>query len=550
MNPLGAHKFGYEHSQGGNVRSSLVILIVTAAVLSGCGGSGGGGGEPKSAIKVSLVPATGVSVVQGAQVKLQVNVQNDSAGAGVIWSLDGDGALIGDGALLPPTPWTATYVAPSTSIVNPNVVVSAASMTDPSAKSYIPISLVPQNTFGNVQPISVDGGPVAGTVYPNAAYTSIQVCPPGSISCQTIDGILVDTGSVGLRILSSALPGLPSITTADGNPLNECVKRPDQTFLWGSVVAADVRINGEVAQSLAIHALNAPSATAIPSECTDSGARTNAGTQQGLRANGILGVGFQPQDCGYFCDPTIVPIVDPTLPPVVIQPPPVAYFGCPSAACSKTNVSYVHQVTNPIVLFAKDNNGVAIHLPALSGSSTKLDGVMTFGIGTQINNPLGNATVFTLSPNGTFTSTLAPTGQSLTSSAINSGFDAFYFPDDSIPVCSGGNAFFCPPASMPVTSLQVGANGAQGTIKFSVENADTLFSSNPGAAAFSNLAGSSGNGPCAGDVGACTFNWGLPFFYGRTVFVAISGRTVPHGAPTAPWFAYTTGFNSNMAATR
>jgi hypothetical protein len=172
---------------------------------------------------------------------------------------------------------------------------------------------------------------------------------------------------------------------------------------------------------------------------------------------------------------------------------------------------------------------------------------MTFGIGTQINNPLGNAAVFTLSPNGTFTSNLAPTGQSLTSSVINSGSDAFYFPDDSIPVCSGGDSFFCPPSSMQVTSLQVGANGTQGTIVFNVENADTLFSSNPGAAAFSNLAGSSGSGSCLGGAGACTFNWGLPFFYGRTVFVAISGRTVPHGAPTAPWFAYSTGF-SNTAA--
>jgi hypothetical protein len=527
------------------VRSSFVILIVVATMLSGCGGSGGS--SPKAAVKVSLVPLTGMSVTQGAQLKISANVQNDAGGGGVVWTLEGDGALVGDGALLPPTPWTVTYVAPSTTIVNPNVVVTATSITDSSVKSYIPISLVPLNTFGNVQPISVNGGPVAGTVYPNAAYTTIQLCLPGTITCQSIDGILVDTGSVGLRIVSSAVPGLPPVTTDDGNAVSECVQLQDQTYLWGAVVAADVRINGEVARSIPIHALSAPGGAAVPSECSDSGVRTNAGTQQGIRANGILGVGFQPQDCGYFCDPTITPIVDPTVPPVIIQPPPVTYFSCSGGACNKTNLSYVRQVTNPVVLFAKDNNGVLLQLPSLSGATATLDGLMTFGIGTQINNPLGNAAVFTLSPNGTFTSNLAPTGQSLTSSVINSGSDAFYFPDDSIPVCSGGDSFFCPPSSMQVTSLQVGANGTQGTIVFNVENADTLFSSNPGAAAFSNLAGSSGSGSCLGGAGACTFNWGLPFFYGRAVFVAISGRTVPHGAPTAPWFAYSTGF-SNTAA--
>lgn len=531
------------------MRSLLVILVVATAVLSGCSGSGGGGG-PKPAVKVSLVPATGVSVVQGTKLKLQVNVQNDSAGTGVVWSLDGDGALVGDGAQVSPTPWTATYVAPSTSIVNPNVVVTATSITDPSVKSYIPISLLPQNTFANVQPVSVNGGPVPGKVYPNAAYTTVVVCPPGTITCQTIDGILVDTGSVGLRILSSVLPGLPSFTTDDGNPISECVQLPDQTYLWGSVVAADVRIGGEVARLLPIHALTPSSGPAVPSSCNDDGTRADAGTQQGLRANGILGVGYQSQDCGYFCDPTITPPPPdpPIVSPVVIQPPSVAYFGCPAGSCTKTTVSYVHQVTNPIALFSKDNNGVVLGFPALTGSSTTLDGLMTFGIGTQINNQLGNATVFTLSSNGTFTSNLAPTGQSLTSSVINSRFDAFYFPDDSIPVCSGGNSFFCPPGAMPVTSLQVGANGAQATINFSVANADTLFSSNPGAAAFSNLAGSNGSGSCLGDVGACQFEWGLPFFYGRTVFTAISGQAVPKGAPTAPWFAYSTGFSSNATA--
>src|SRR5512133_2572667 len=55
----------------------------------------------------------------------------------------------------------------------------------------------------NVHPISVDPG-LGGNV--NLAFASVTLCAPGSSSnCQTIDNITVDTGSSGLRILSSAL---------------------------------------------------------------------------------------------------------------------------------------------------------------------------------------------------------------------------------------------------------------------------------------------------------------------------------------------------------
>src|SRR5277367_1627740 len=42
----------------------------------------------------------------------------------------------------------------------------------------------------NVQAIAVDGGPVAGAIYPNGAFTNVTICNPGTTTCQTIDGIL------------------------------------------------------------------------------------------------------------------------------------------------------------------------------------------------------------------------------------------------------------------------------------------------------------------------------------------------------------------------
>jgi hypothetical protein len=36
-------------------------------------------------------------------------------------------------------------------------------------------------------------------------FTSVTICVPGQSSCQTIGGVLVDTGSSGLRLLGSAV---------------------------------------------------------------------------------------------------------------------------------------------------------------------------------------------------------------------------------------------------------------------------------------------------------------------------------------------------------
>ncbi len=59
----------------------------------------------------------------------------------------------------------------------------------------------PPNTIassgGNVAPIAVNGGPVGN--YVDGAFASVTLCVPGTSSCQTIGGVLVDTGSSGLR---------------------------------------------------------------------------------------------------------------------------------------------------------------------------------------------------------------------------------------------------------------------------------------------------------------------------------------------------------------
>jgi hypothetical protein len=447
-------------------------------------------------------------------------------GQGVTWSLAGGGLLSNQ------TASSATYTASSGAPAFTYAVVTATSVDSPAASAYTPITVVPFEVFPNVQPVNVDGGPVPGQVYRNGAFTSVSVCTPGTLTCQTIDGILVDTGSSGLRVLSSALPALPALTDQNGNTISECVQSADQSYIWGTVAVADVRIAGEVARSISIQAIADPASVSIPADCTSHGAGTDQDSQQALGANGILGLGLEAQDCGAACDPSAGD-----------TPPGPTYYACSSSSCSAAFVSLAQQVTHPAVLFAKDNNGTELQFPPLSGAAATASGSLLFGIGTQTNNILGSATVFTVDSSDNFTTNLNSTGQSLTSSFIDSGSSGLFFPDGNLLTCSSPDSlYFCPASLTPMTAVNVGANSSQSTVDFSVDNAEAILSGNPSDAAISTLAGSTVSGACSGGTVTCSFEWGLPFFYGRDVFMSIRGQPQASGVPPAPWWAYTTGF--------
>ena len=502
-------------------RFFLVVLFGTLG-LPGCGG----GSSSPMPVTVFLTPTLGQSVSQGKSLNITATV---SDAKGVTWNLSGPGLLVN------PTEFTVTYIAPSSVVANTNAVVTATSVTSASASASLPLTVLPFNVFGNVQPVNVDGGPVAGQIYPNGAFTSVTICQPGTTTCFAVDGILVDTGSSGLRVLASALPSLPALTDASGKPVSECVQFVDHSYVWGNVAVADVRIGGEVAGSVSIQAIADPTGFAIPADCTNNGAGTDDDNQRSLGANGILGMGLEPQDCGASCDPSAGG-----------TPPGPAYYTCPGGSCTAAFVPLAQQVTHPVVLFGVDNNGLALQLPTPAGVAATLTGSMVFGIGTQLNNVLGKATIFTVDSNDNLTTNLASTGQSLTASFLDSGSSGLFFPDGGLPVClSPESSFFCPPSTIPLTATIVGSNKAQSAINFSVGNADDLFKGNPGDAAFSNLAGPNGSGGCSDGSGACSFDWGLPFFYGRTVFAAINGQQAPIATPAAPWWAYTINFSEN-----
>jgi hypothetical protein len=376
----------------------------------------------------------------------------------------------------------------------------------------------------NVESIAVNGGPVAGQIYPDGAFTSVTLCAPGTSTCQTVDGILVDTGSSGLRVLASALTGTFPNVTVSGNDAYDCVNFIDGSYLWGPMIQADVEMAGEKASGASVQLIENPTFT-IPSGCSNGG--VNEDTQSALGANGILGVGPEPTDC--FVDGSS---------PCASAPgvtPPNVYFTCETSGnCQASFVPRAQQVINPVVGFSTDNNGVIIELQSVGSAAASATGSMIFGVGTESNNALGSATVFTVDPtDDDFTTNF--NNVALAGSFIDSGSNGLFF-QDAIPQCSQDTGFYCPSSTLNLSAQNVGANNAQNTVNFSVDNA---IENDNGDAAFGNLAGPIATGTCTpSNPNACTFDWGLPFFFNRNVYVAIDGQTMPSGSPSAPWWAY------------
>jgi hypothetical protein len=362
----------------------------------------------------------------------------------------------------------------------------------------------------NVQPIVVNSGPMGN--YANGVFTTVNVCAPGTTNCQSISGVLVDTGSFGLRILSSALTvPLTQQNDANGNPVVECAQFA-LGITWGPVRIADVNMAGETASALPIQVVGDTTVPNPPSSCTKNGAPQDS--LKSLGANGILGVGNFIEDCGPACAPGTTKN-------------PGFYYACAGSSCQVITLDTGQQAQNPVAFFSSDNNGVIVDLPAATGNLPSLNGSLIFGIGTQSNNSLGNAQVLTVDNFGNITTTFM--GKAYTSSFIDSGSNGYFFLDASttgIPTCPNPNSgFYCPASPVNLSATNSGTNGSSNTVSFTIDNANTLFS-DATASVFPNL-----GGPNSG-----TFDWGLPFFFGRKVYAAIEMRNTPGGP--GPYWAY------------
>jgi hypothetical protein len=375
---------------------------------------------------------------------------------------------------------------------------------------------------GNSSTLVVDGFPCvngggAGQInVPNTPYVSVKICAPASTTnCQIIDHVSVDTGSSGLRIVASALQsslqpgpgGLPLVTTNGGaSTLTEC-EAYVSSYVYGPVVNADVYVAGKLVSGTSMQVLGATNYTA-PASCSQQGG-TATETTSTFGANGLIGLSFDLAD-NY-----------------------ALYYDCtgPSGLTCSPNESYAG-IPNTASQFDADNNGVLISLPAVasSGSTTEVDGLLVFGIGTQANNTPSSSAVSLANDSNfndpNYLTFNATSDGSWTTAYLDTGTDAVYFQDPALAQCSSSGAYavyFCPASTANVvfSLANYGSTTSAYALDYSVVDPSTI------GYAMSVLAASNVAGPASTEVTTSdqTIAFGLSTHFGRNIYVLFNGMT-------------------------
>jgi hypothetical protein len=485
--------------------SNILIFALTLALMTGCGGGGGGGGGGGS-------PATKTLV------SLALSPINPSISKGAVQQFTATGTYSDGSAqdLTTSAAWTSsdTAVAAISNAAGSSgsaTAVAAGRTTITTTVGGVSASTTLTVTGGaanNVIPITVNGSLCSANSYFNKPCVSVTICTPGTSTCQAIDDILLDTGSYGLRVFKQALTvPLSQVTGASGS-IAECVQFGDGSSLWGPVQTAGVILANEPAVKVSIQVVDSTFGT------RSAGCFNADPSPAAAGFNGILGVGLFVQDCGTTCTSSANN---------------GHYYACNGASCSGTTVPLSSQVQNPAALLPQDNNGVLVQLPAVPlGGTPSINGNLILGIGTQSNNVPASVTMYSASTTGNFTTLFS--GRTYTS-FIDSGSNGLFFTPPAgsqLPNCTSPNtAWFCPATTVSLSATNTGASGApSGAVPFNIGNLVDL-TANSFIRVFSEV---------GGPFPATSFDWGLPFFFGRNVFIGYSGSSSSLGS--GPYWAY------------
>lgn len=417
---------------------------------------------------------------------------------------------------------------PSSSSKGDGFVCKPTATSSP-AKAAIP-SGGSAYTGQNVLPVTL--GMLGQT--PNTPSVSVTICADAAkTNCVTINNILLDTGSTGLRVLASAMGSalensLPHVQVA-GADLAECYGYADSTYYWGPMKMAYVTLGSEstsVAVPIQVADYSFGDSKVFTSgsgtgacyqslASTDSANGMSAPTQLGdasVSGNGILGVNFLVQDCGADC---------------VSRSDLGLYFTCTGSTCNPSAAALSQQASNPIGAMPYDNNGIYLNFPApTNGAGTDVTGNYAFlGIGTQANNTPGSSVVSmyadpSLSDKCGSLMTSDWEGQSVCS-FLDSGTSILSFPNfTNNPLPTDSQGYYTPSLLTTVTVRNYSSTCVTNQTNMSVENIDTISQSYDILQYIGIEAGQ--NDGEAGDV-----TYGFPFFLGQSIYVGLEGTSSP-----------------------
>jgi hypothetical protein len=162
---------------------------------------------------------------------------------------------------------------------------------------------------------------------------------------------------------------------------------------------------------------------------------------------------------------------------------------------------------------------------------------LIFGIGTQANNGLGNATVLTPIDLYDNIGTTFPAGGTRYTAFMDSGTNMFTFLDSAtsgLALCkqSGLTSFYCPASPTALTATAFGGNDKSAAIAFSIAD----FTHTASTIAVLGSVGTQMPGFPSNASNIPDFLWGLPFFFGRTVYTALENADTPGGR--GPYVAF------------
>ena len=427
--------------------------------------------------------------------------------------------------------------------------------------------------------VQVSDGP-RGFMAPNAniLYATVTVCSPTDTShCVSIDHVQVDTGSVGLRVLASLVKdlGLPPLQIASSP---DPVRNAWECFpfviggLWGANATAVVGLGRQFTSPVAVQLIedntDANAALQAPDNCIAAADGNLLSSASSLGSNGILGIGSTNLDCGNVClqgsyatDAQFVQYYS-------YAPGSTGKAQCASnmALCSSVvaSVPVNLQVANPIsnLQNSRYRDGVVLAMPAVGnpGAATAT-GELIFGVDSVVDaNGLSGNTVpsgVTKVQLGADTNNLpaylsittqlmhGASPQTFIGSYLDTGTNGIFFTDSSsaaLPLCAA-SSWYCPAGLTTLNAFLWDGGKAQPTqnspwvsvpVQFQIGNAEALFSTSNTA-----FSGAAGTAPLTstGQPDTTSFAWGMPFFYGKKVYMSIWDITSGSGA--TPWYAWT-----------
>ncbi|MBN3753951.1 DUF3443 domain-containing protein [Paraburkholderia sp. Tr-20389] len=490
-------------------RPLVVALLAASVALTACGG-GGGDDSPNAPVN-DVAPNKPAGSAIAPVVASAVPAASAPAAASP--SPAASAPAVASSPIAASTPSAATP-ASGTSTTGGTQTANNGSSTTGNTKANDPPPSPP--VVVNTVPITVDN--TLDSTIVNTPYVSVKICVPGAqgaTQCATVDHMLLDTGSAGVRVTSAALGAafaarLPAQTGAGNDTTGKAALAQCAIFAsgytWGPIKRADVKIGGETASNIPIQVIGDSGFTWIPNDCTARGASSMNDVAK-LGANGIVGIGHLAHDFPEAAQTALA----------------ATYYYCPTPwSCTAATVPLDKQTANPVAAFATDNNGTVIRLPALPATGqASVTGELLFGIGTRDNNALpAGATRLTVTDRGLFTTSYK--GRTF-SSIIDSGSNGLFFYDSTLPAISGG--WYVPTITQNLSASMMSNTGnAQSTVPFAIADSSSLFPL--GYAAHDNLGAPLNS----------MFMWGLPFFFGRSVYTALSG--VLAGPQTGPYVAF------------